>query len=684
MIRMPRRQLADVVLLSAAGLLLELVMIRWLDSQVRILAYVKNVPLIGSFLGLGLGFATHKRRPITNFAVPLLSLVLGIALFLGSPQGVRLLAGPAGTESNLGVTVAQNTSQLAIFSLAVTVLFGLVVLAMVPVGQLTADAMEGLPSLPGYTANVAGSLLGVLASFGLAALSAPPWVTAAAGLAVVAAYGRRTAAQLVTSVLAIVIVCGGMLGFDHRPKQATIWSPYNKIEIQLPDDGRYPLPTRGIKVQNVYYQQILDLSEHADPRWRSSPTYTHWKPRYDDPYRWKPHPREVLIFGAGTGNDVAAALRNGAAHVDAVEIDPRIIDVGRQFHPEQPYSDPRVRIITTDARAFLRAPGKRYDLIVFGLLDAHIGFYSSMAGSIRLDNYVYTVDSFRQALSHLAPDGVLSLSFYAEHVWLMTRMDNMIAAAAGHRVYVIRNAADAITFVTGPGARLEPNRPYVWAGIPPQIHAAFPSGPNATDDWPFLYLRGRSIPATIIAYAIGVAIVTALIVWIFFRGEMRFRRHFFFLGAGFLLLETRTIAQFALLFGTTWRVSALTIAGILLLILVANVIIERRGPLPRSPLYLLLTAALIANYLVPVGAALGRGLPAMIGMASLLTLPLFAAALIFGSSVAGREQLPPILASNLIGAVLGGLFENVSLLTGISALSLVAIGVYALSYERRA
>src|SRR2546427_12123699 len=42
-----------------------------------------------------------------------------------------------------------------------------------------------------------------------------------------------------------------------------------------------------------------------------------------------------------TGNDVASALRHGAEHVDAVEIDPIIYKIGVQYHPESPYSSPR-------------------------------------------------------------------------------------------------------------------------------------------------------------------------------------------------------------------------------------------------------------------------------------------------------------------------------------------------------
>ena len=58
----------------------------------------------------------------------------------------------------------------------------------------------------------------------------------------------------------------------------------------------------------------------------------------------------MLIVGAGSGNDAAGALRNGVEDVVAVEIDPAIIDFGRQYHPEQPYDDPRVRVVNDDAR----------------------------------------------------------------------------------------------------------------------------------------------------------------------------------------------------------------------------------------------------------------------------------------------------------------------------------------------
>jgi hypothetical protein len=285
-------------------------------------------------------------------------------------------------EANLGIPfVAESTAQILFFFLTVCLPFSLVVIAMVPVGQMTAEYMEGLPALSSYTVNVLGSLVGVLASFAIAAFSTPPWLASGVALLILVLHLRSGALYRWASVLAIVLTCSAMYGFDHRPRQVTIWSPYNKIEAGMAPyyfapDGHEVASTVMLRVQNSYYQRILNLSDATARRWGSHPLFQAWRYRYDYPYFWKPHPREVLILGAGTGNDVVAALRNGAEHVDAVEIDPELLRLGKELHPEQRYADPRVRVIADDARAVLRKPGKRYDLIVFGLLDAHTSFYS--------------------------------------------------------------------------------------------------------------------------------------------------------------------------------------------------------------------------------------------------------------------------------------------------------------------
>ena len=108
---------------------------------------------------------------------------------------------------------------------------------------------------------------------------------------------------------------------------------------------------------------------------------------------------------SGAPASAAAALRHGASHVDAVEIDPLISTVGTRLHPEHPYSSPKVHLITNDARNYLRKCQDKYDVIIFGLLDSHTEFsgYSNM----RVDNYVYTEESFRDARRLLNKDGIL-------------------------------------------------------------------------------------------------------------------------------------------------------------------------------------------------------------------------------------------------------------------------------------
>jgi spermidine synthase len=84
-------------------------------------------------------------------------------------------------------------------------------------------------------------------------------------------------------------------------------------------------------------------------------------PFYFFPYRHLPAGTldEVLVIGAGTGNDVAVALANGARHVDAVEIDPALQRLGRDRHADRPYLDPRVTAHINDGRAFLEQTDRR-------------------------------------------------------------------------------------------------------------------------------------------------------------------------------------------------------------------------------------------------------------------------------------------------------------------------------------
>jgi hypothetical protein len=194
----------------------------------------------------------------------------------------------------------------------------------------------------------------------------------------------------------------GILQFSRTPNE--YWSPYSKISLEQPFQ---PINAQLLMSNNNGHQVLYDLSAQrlatragsTSPAWHLVETHQYI---YDSAYTLL-RPRSVLIVGGGTGNEAAAALRHNVDKVDVVEIDPVIIRIGQTLHPERPYSDSRVRVINDDARHYMATTNRKYDLIIFGFLDS-TSHLSSMS-NIRFDNYVYTIESFRQAHLLLEPGG---------------------------------------------------------------------------------------------------------------------------------------------------------------------------------------------------------------------------------------------------------------------------------------
>ncbi len=159
----------------------------------------------------------------------------------------------------------------------------------------------------------------------------------------------------------------------------------------------------------------------------------------------------------------------------------------------------------------------------------------------------------------------------------------------------------------------------------------------------------------------------------------------FFLGAGFLLLELKSISQLSLLYGSTWLTSSIVIDVILLMVLLANFIVSRFGEaafMKRVVLYPFLFLLLVANYFTPTSGGTGT-LPPFVhnGVITVLSLlPLFAASLIFSSAFKKVESPSRALAFNLFGAVIGGLLEYAANYTGIRFLVIIAAGLYLLAF----
>jgi hypothetical protein len=470
------------------------------------------------------------------------------------------------------------------------------------------------------------------------------------------------------------------------PNHFSFWTPYQQIEYT-----RFYLPSgdfvRGlVQVNHTGYQAIINLSPSFLAQHPNLLKEQQEDNPYNLPFRFaKPSPR-VMIVGSGAGNDVAGAVRHNGI-VDAVEIDPAILALGRSQHPERPYDSPQVTTTLTDARAFLKRTTQHYDLILFGLLDSHTQFsdYSNM----RLDNFVYTEESFEEARARLNPDGIVFIKFQVDRPWMSRRLADMLQQTFGKPPLAFKAdsnyAAAATCFVISPSSRVEDAMaadPHL-AGFVRENKVTLQSEPvpPTTDDWPYLYQKGRWIPRTYFGVGVVVILLTAILYLQIPEARRQAPSLFFFsMGAGFLLLETQVISRLALYFGTTWQVNGIVISAVLTALLAANFTVDRAPRILRASWLLpALLAGLAGVYFLPVSRLPQSPVLAGSLIATAFGVPVFFAGLLFASEFRRADSPGSALGANILGAVAGGLLENLSLMTGMRFLLLVTIGLYCLA-----
>ena len=447
-----------------------------------------------------------------------------------------------------------------------------------------------------------------------------------------------------------------------------------------------------LDVDHDFYQDLLNLGSSGETSGVESP-----RRYYDFPYSILPSCGRVLIIGAGTGNDVAAALRARCASVDAVEIDPAIATLGRKLHPEHPYDSSNVRIHITDGRAFFhqaRAAGQRFDLIVFGLVDSQTAL--SVMSSLRLEFFLYSRESFEEALSLLDPQhGLFVVGFSVGWKdWVAQRICHTLELANGGEPLAVKASEylGTVSFVAGPGL----NQAAARLAEIPDVHSvgaelARVAAKPVRDDWPFLYQNPRSFPFVYLGSLVLVLIAGAYLVGgAVGRSDGAARNRLdwtmFFMGSAFLLVETKNLSQLSLLFGATWITNAVVFSSIFVMAIVANLIVERKS-VPRLPfLFALLWAALLLSYFVPFSeltrlSPLGRGL---IG-GGVTALPVLFSSLIFAKMFQQTRDAANALGSNILGGLFGGALEAFSIFLGIKAMALLAIAVYGVAafFHRR-
>jgi spermidine synthase len=734
----PRRPYLDLFLISFLILFFELACIRWFGSTVVFLTFFTNIVLLATFLGMSVGLLTaSRRRQYQRWVLPLafVAVLLAMGTFWAYHHYADKLTIDVGGQTTKPKFIYFGTeyrpadpSKFIVPLWAVAgAFFTLIAVTFVGLGQTMGRAFDAIPNrVMAYTTDVLGSLSGISVFFAMSWFRLSPhfWFILSMVVALYFVRRRLTLTQVFSAMGVMFIVAMSSYGVAHRGQ--VFWSPYYKIAYDH---------TRGsIDTNNISHQEMVKIWETGD---RYALPHLLNRDAGNEPFR------DVLIIGAGSGNDVAASLLNGAKRIDAVEIDPTINQIGRWYHPDKPYDDPRLSVVHSpnewgthfdDGRSFVRKTDHQYDLAVYALVDSlvlHSGY-----SSLRLENFLFTEEALRDVKARLKPGGVFAMYNYFRFGWVAARLNEMVKKVYGVEPVVVTlpyqqtinpddNLANVITFMlvgtdseklnnikkqfearknfwvnyhpeenrNSNGFReLKPDESPWWRQVSPAKVNSAGIGLLPTDNWPQLYLREKAIPwapngqgmVVVAAASVAILLVFTLPVWFGRRepGAPRARPNaqMFFLGAGFMLLETKGVVHMALLFGSTWIVNSVVFFAILVMILFANLFVMALKPRKLLPYYVLLVVALLVNALVPMAWFLSLNVTARtIASCAVVFVPVFFAGVIFATAFRDSRQPDVDFGSNVAGIILGGLSEQLSLVIGFNYLLLVATAYYVLS-----
>jgi len=725
-------------------LFLELAAIRWFPAHVLYLTFFTNVVLLASFLGMSVGcLAANHRRDYLKWTPLLLvvALIVALAVEISSGSFVKFVdVGNQPSPQQIYFGTEYHTQDLSRYAIPVEVLCGffflVIALAFIGPGQELGRSLQRWQNrLQAYTLNIVGSIAGILvfAACSWLEVRAFWWflfVAIGLGYFYFISPEHRFQKRVIgwSSLMAVLLLLVVWLTafvpiHDDYPGQSSaqqFWSPYYRIDFKQAD--------LSLSVNLIYHQQMVSRNENF-------PAYA--LPHLLNRDAGRPAFENVLIIGAGSGNDVSRALQWGAKHVDAVEIDPAIYRLGKAYHPDGPYADGRVEIHLDDGRNFLRSTDRKYDLIVYALVDSlvlHSGY-----SNIRLESFLFTRQAFDDVRNHLKPNGTFVIYNYFRQGWLAARLENGLNEVFG--------AGNSIVLTLPYRNVIEPEKAtfgdftIFFAGATSELRNAFaqrsdywlrndqppgPTSPNgfqqqqpgtlenwehfglatvlspegslqtATDDWPFLYLRKPMIPTLSLRGMLIMGGLGLLLILLFLprrgnrapiendNGSAAFLNvQMFFLGAGFMLIETKAVVTMALLFGGTWIVNSIVFTAILAMILLANLWTFKSRPAHLWLYYTALLISLALNVIVSLDWFLGmnRGTQ-VLGSCLLVFAPIFFAGVIFAASFQKTAQPDRAFGINVAGAMMGGLAEYSSMALGFKYVVLIAIFFYAISAMR--
>jgi predicted membrane-bound spermidine synthase len=659
------RHPSRVALISFLILFLELALIRFIPSEIKAISYFTNLLLFSAFFGLGLGCILWKREVSPYLFAAGLTLIFA---FVMVSRGITVYETPG--EVHYWLQADQRYKpfyRMPLVAAAFTV-FSIAAVPFVTMGRALAREMQKHARLTAYGYDLIGSFLGTIVFALLSYFGTPPWVL----IALTGSIWALTMCERPKERFAHVVAALAFLAFATAP-YSWRWSPYYFVQYKV-DANRIT-----VWVNSSFHQEAINFqSEQPD----FQPTAVRMAEKFALPYREYRQfhegrsPEKILILGAGTGNDVNIALRNGVRDVTAVEIDPQIAAIGKELNPMRPYQDSAVRLVIDDGRHFLSNATDRYDMVLFGTLDSQ----TLLAGqtNLRLDNYIYTTECFKDARKVLKPGGMLAAYYSVFKPWFLGRIYATVASAFPGALQMHRMQDNYLFNTTIIAAKENPA-----FASDPDVDRQFASAIPSTDNWPYIYLEYPVISNLYLQVLGLIAAMIAAVIIILRKLERSRQYHldFFFLGVGFSLMESAAIVRLALAFGSTWVVSAVVFACVLLTVFAANIVLERRPNIPTGLAWAALLVALAVNFLFPVQTLLGFSFPLrVLGAAALIGTPVFCAGICFSSLFKRETEVGLPFGMNMVGAMTGGSIEYLSMLMGMRNIWLVLVVVYALAF----
>ncbi len=630
----------ELILLSFVSMYVEMLIIRWMSTDIRVFTVFRTFPLIACFVGLGVGFALRKDNAYKLFLPA--TFFFALCMKVADISGVAFWTFPSLSVFNWQASyeVAPGYLFLLLLALVVVLLLAGPFTMCVAIGSRLGVLFNQLPALPAYCYNIVGSIVGCVTLPLLSYFGCAPWqLLLAIATVVVGIRFRQTARNqnainfgLLAVILLLLILTPQVPARAIAPEllptsisRRTIWSPYQKLDLTTffeksaspspgtasraeqsaasgagGDNSKESGPFLGLDIgTNRNFYQFF-YSQYAINTSKLSQWSLLQGLKKDYPLAFiLNHPKSALIVGAGSGQNVAAAVGAKLEDIDAVEIDPAIIAIGKQFNTD--YHDSHVHSICDDARHYFLHCGKKYDVIDFSCLDSQT--VAGLGSSVRVDCYVYTKESIESALSLLNDNGIILCSFNTMAPWTKERLYAAFKEAAGYPPLCVRGKLMETIYILGNAVKngTLANHP----ALADYVKEEFAGNAKRmlTDDWPYLYVRPDVVDYP---YLLVVAEIVALSLFVtrrfVFSNKDLLNWQMFFLGASFMTLELHAIAFLSLLYGSTWITSAIVINGVLIMILAANAVVIKCDSFlakhPHLP-YIALLLSVLIDYLLP-------------------------------------------------------------------------------------